>query len=143
MGTRNVGEQEVCRFEAVRQHVDDRTGAKVFNYEVLFVAKRAGVGENVRVLGIEVFKVAVNEGEGVSTQSDEGAHVVENGSRIPLFLSGVDLCVVGVHGEPGMAAGGEAGLGPTIPLHRGAGVVASDPGLRGEEGFGGDLASVD
>src|ERR1700730_13616741 len=79
----------------------------------------------------------------VRAEADEGAHVVENGGRVPLFLSGVDLCVVWVHGEPGMAAGGEAGLRSTIPLHGRAGVVARDLGLRGEEGFGGDIAGVD
>jgi hypothetical protein len=142
MGTRNVGEQEVCRFEAVRQRVSDRTRAKVFNYEVLLAAESAGVGEDVRVLGIEVFGVAVDEGEGVGAQADKSAHVVENGARVPLFLSGIDLCVVGVHSEPGVAAGGEAGLRPTILLHGGAGVVARDLGLRGEEGFGGNLVGV-
>jgi hypothetical protein len=97
----------------------------------------------VGVLGIEVFEVAVDEGEFVGAHADKGAHLVENGSRVGLFSSRVDLFVVGVDGEPGMAAGGEAGLRGTIPLHGGAGVVARDLGLRSEKGFGGDLAGVD
>ena len=91
MGTRDVGKEEACRFEAVRQRIGDRTGGEVLNYEVLLATKGAGIGEDLEVLRIEVFVVAVDEGQSMSTQSDQSASVVEHGGRVGLFLGGVDL----------------------------------------------------
>ena len=55
------------------------------------------------MLGIEVFVVAVDKGQSMSTQGDQSADVVEDGGRVGLFLGGVDLLVVGVDGQPWMA----------------------------------------
>ena len=98
----------------------------VFDHQVFIAAEGASVGVNVRVLGVEIFVVAVDEGEGVGTQCDQRAHIVEDGGGVGLLLGRANLLIVGIDGKPRMAATGEASLGRTIPLHGGTGVVAGD-----------------
>ena len=137
-----IGEEERRGLQMVGQRVLRGAGAEVFDDEVTLFAECSCVGEDVRTLRVQVFVVAVDEGEGVAAQLDQRAHVVEDGGGVGLFLCGVDLFVVGVFSKPWVRAGSETTLSGAVPLHGRAGVVACDPGGGFEESFGGDFAGL-
>ena len=96
------------------------------NDEILIPIEASGVEEDLRMVGVQVLEVAVNEGWGLGAKSDELAGVVVDRVRIGGFLGGVDGDVVGIDGKPGFCRhGSEAGIRAIGPLHWGASIIAA------------------
>src|SRR6266576_780224 len=128
-----VCEKHGAGLHVIGQGVVDWSRGEIVNDEVLVAVEGSGVEEDLWMVGVQVFKVAIDEGWGLGAKGDELAGVVVDRVRIGGFLGGVDGGVVGIDGKPGFCGGGsEAGVGAIGPLHWGASVIAAGSAELGE-----------
>ena len=98
---------------------------EVHDAEQALVPERAGVGEQLPVLGQDEIVAAVDDELVRVPQADENTRSsVEHGIGPRELLGGVYLLIVRVHHYPGLALG-EAGVFARVPLHGRPGVVAA------------------
>ena len=96
-----VCEKHRAGLHVIGQGVVDWLRGEIVNDEVLVAVEGSGVEEDLRMVGVQVFEVAIDEGWGFGAKGDELAGVVVDRVRIGGFLGRVDGGVVGIDGKPG------------------------------------------
>src|SRR5258708_24156957 len=121
-----VCEKHGASLHVIWQGVVDWLRGEIVNDEVLVAVEGSGVEEDLRMVGVQVFEVAIDEGWGLGAKGDELAGVVVDRVRIGGFLGGVDGGVVGIDGKPRFCGGGRENRGWGLgPLPWGTSVIAA------------------